>query len=139
MNKDKITIVFIVVPVLITLFLFLSVPSPKSVNLGNSYNNSYNDNKLHTEYLRISNVSLENNSSYSVCTGTLSVASYSPYKFHFIELKAAFVNRYGSTVDTDWTYGIGSEWLEPGESTKFRMSVDKDYNITDCKVTIMED
>lgn len=100
-------------------------------------NKSQNSNDL--SYLKISNVSLSSNSLYNICTGNISVASYSPYKYHYVKVKGAFTTSYGTTIDTDWTYAIGSEWLEPGESTKFRLSVDKDYSITNCKVSIMED
>ena len=40
-------------------------------------------------------------------------------------------------VDTDWTYAVGAEGLAPGESSTFRMSVDRDYSIRDCSVTLM--
>lgn len=96
-----------------------------------------NSNVLNTSYLSISDVSVTSNSSYTVCSGTISVKSYSPYKYHYIKVKGAFKNSYGTTIDTDWTYAIGSEWLEPGESSKFRLSVKKDYTINDCSVSIM--
>lgn len=102
-----------------------------------SYNNS--SNELNTVYLNISDIEVTSNSSYTICTGTISVSSYSPYKYHYIKVKGAFKTISGTTVDTDWTYAIGSEWLEPGESTKFRLSVSKDSRITDCSVTIMKD
>lgn len=105
-------------------------------SLSNSNTNNAN-NYLDTSYLTISDVSVTSNSSYTICSGTITVKSYSPYKYHYIKVKGAFKTSYGTTVDTDWTYAIGSEWLEPGESSKFRLSVNKDYTIKDCSVSIM--
>lgn len=123
--------------VLVTLITILI--KPYTYNESGSLNNDTNSysNNLDTTNLSISNVTITSNSSYTICSGTLSVKSYSPYRYHYIKVKGVFKNSYGSTVDTDWTYAIGSEWLEPGESTKFRLSVQKDYSIKDCSVTIM--
>ena len=125
--------------VLVTLITILI--KPHTYNEDGSLNNDTNSysNTLDTTNLSISDVTITSNSSYTICSGTISVKSYSPYKYHYIKVKGAFKNSYGSTVDTDWTYAIGSEWLEPGESTKFRLSVQKDYSIKDCSVTIMAD
>ena len=137
LNK-KIFISIIVISSIITLLTIIIAPH----EIDNSYDNSnynYNSNTLNTSFLKISNTSLISNSSYNICTGTITISSNSPYKYHYIKVKASFLNSYGTVVDTDWTYAIGSEWLEPGESSKFRLSVDKDYNISKCDVTIMED
>ena len=133
----------VVVASIITLLTIIFEPHEIYERNNNNNNNSYygntNSNKLDTRYLKISDTSLTSNSSYKVCTGTITVSSYSPYKYHYIKVKGSFLNNYGSVIDTDWTYAIGTEWLEPGESTKFRLSVEKDYNISKCVVTIMED
>lgn len=143
MNKIKKTssIGLIILCVLIILISIVSmIIKPYTYNedgrLSNS-NTTDNSNVLDTSYLSISDVSVTSNSSYTICSGTISVKSYSPYKYHYIKVKGAFKNSYGTTIDTDWTYAIGSEWLEPGESSKFRLSVKKDYTISDCSVSIM--
>lgn len=71
-----------------------------------------------------------------MCTGTITNNSSKTYRF--VEVKGAFKNSNGKVVDTDWTYAVGSEGLAPGESSTFRMSVTKQYDITDCDVSILE-
>lgn len=136
-------ILFMVTIIISTIITFMTISiKPHEINdINNSshnYNNDYRNNTLNKSYLKISNVNLNSSSSYNICTGSISVNSSSPYKYHFIKVKASFLDNYGKTIDTDWTYAIGNEWLEPGESNKFQLSVTKDYNISKCVVTIME-
>ncbi len=86
--------------------------------------------------LDISNVTVTSNSSYTVCTGTITNNGKKTYKF--VKVKGAFQNYSGTTLDTDWTYAVGSEGLAPGESKTFRMSVTKDYSISKCSVSIYD-
>ena len=39
--------------------------------------------------------------------------------YRYIKVKAVFKDRYGSTLDTDWTYAIDSTWLNSGETKTF--------------------
>ncbi len=88
-------------------------------------------------YLKISNVYVYSNSSYTIVEGTIKNTSlYNTYRF--VEVKGAFKDYSGDTVETDWTYAVGSEGLSPGESTTFRMSVDQSYGIEDCEVTLLD-
>lgn len=134
----KLFIGIIVISFIITLLTIVISPHEINDKYSNS-NNSYNTNSLNTSYLKISDINLSSNSSYNICTGSITVSNSSPYKYRDIKVKGSFLNSYGTVVDTAWTYAVGSEWLEPGESTKFRLSVEKDYNISKCVVTIMED
>ena len=93
-------------------------------------------NSVSTYDLKISGVKLENNSLYTVATGTFTNSSNKTVRF--VKIKGSFTDSRGNTVDTDWTYAVGSEGLAPGESTKWRMSVDKDYSIKSCDVSIMD-
>lgn len=86
--------------------------------------------------LKISNVSVTSNSSYTVCTGT--ITNNGKKNYSFVEVKGAFKNSSGTVLDTDWTYAVGSEGLAPGESKSFRMSVPKNYSISSCSVSIMD-
>lgn len=86
--------------------------------------------------LDFSNIKIETNSSYTICTGKVTNNGSRTYKF--VEVKGAFKDRSGNVVDTDWTYAVGSEGLAPGESTTFRLSVDKDYSIDTCSVSILD-
>jgi len=58
--------------------------------------------------------------------------------YKYVKVKGAFIDSRGNVVDTDWTYAIGGEGLEPGESTKFRLSVNKSFLIEDCDITFMD-
>ena len=89
-----------------------------------------------TAVLDFSNISITHNSSYTVCKGTITNNGRKTYTF--IEVKGAFKNASGTVVDTDWTYAVGSEGLNPGESATFRMSIDKDLSVKSCSVSLVD-
>jgi hypothetical protein len=89
---------------------------------------------LVTVYCSVSNVKVTSNSSYTICTGTVKNIS-TKYTFRYVKVKGSFLSSNGTVLDTDWTYAVGSEGLDPGESTTFRMSVTKNSSIKSCKVT----
>ena len=86
--------------------------------------------------MKISNIKLSSNSSYTVAEGT--ITNNSDQTVSYVEIKGSFKTSYGEVVDTDWTYAVGSEGLAPGESCKWRMSVSKDSSIKNCTVTILD-
>lgn len=108
---------------------YMSTGSSYSGTSGSSYESAYSA-------LKISGVSVTSNSSYTVCTGTITNNGKKTYKY--VKVKGAFKNSSGSTIDTDWTYAVGSEGLAPGESKTFRMSVSKNYSISKCSVSIYD-
>ena len=93
-------------------------------------------NPVYPYELKISNITISSNSSYTVAEGTITNNSDQTVKF--VEIKGAFETASGSVVDTDWTYAVGSEGLAPGESSKWRMSVSKDTKIKNCTVTVID-
>lgn len=93
-------------------------------------------NRVYSYELRISNITLSSNSSYTIAEGT--ITNNSDQTVSFVEIKGSFKSSYGTVVDTDWAYAVGSEGLAPGESCKWRMSVSKDSSIKDCTVTILD-
>ena len=86
--------------------------------------------------MEFSDIKIEHNSSYTVCTGK--VTNNGKKTYTFVEVKGAFKNSSGTVLDTDWTYAVGSEGLAPGESASFRLSVDKDRSISKCSVTLLD-
>ncbi len=94
--------------------------------------NSYNAE----DDLEFSNIRVSSNSSYTICTGK--VTNTGSRTYGYVEVKGAFKDYSGNVVDTDWTYAVGSEGLSPGESTTFRLSVDKDYSIETCSISILD-
>lgn len=86
--------------------------------------------------LKITVDRVTSNSSYSICTGSVKNTGKKTYKY--VEVKGAFKDSQGNVVDTDWTYAVGSEGLEPGESSTFRLSVPKQYKISSCTVTLKD-
>lgn len=86
--------------------------------------------------LKISNINLSSNNSYTIAEGT--ITNNSDETVSFVKIKGSFETSSGSVVDTDWTYAVGNEGLEPGESCKWRMSVSKDSSIRNCTVTILD-
>lgn len=86
--------------------------------------------------LKITDLEWDNNSSYNVCTGK--VKNTGDKTYYYVKVKGSFEDASGNVLDTDWTYAVGSEGLASGESTSFRLSVDKDQHITDCTVSILD-
>lgn len=86
--------------------------------------------------LKISDVKVYSEYSFTFAEGLLTNNSTSTVKY--VKLKGSFKSRLGTVIDTDWTYAVGSEGLAPGETCKWKMSVAKDYDITDCDVTILD-
>lgn len=93
-------------------------------------------NRVYSYELKISDVSLSSNSSYTIAEGT--ITNKSDQTVSYVKIKGSFETSSGAVVDTDWTYAVGSEGLAPGESCKWRMSVSKDRSIKDCTVTILD-
>ncbi len=106
-----------------------SSSSSSSSRSGDSYESAYS--ALHITVDRV-----QSNSSYTICTGSVKNDGNKTYKF--VTLKGSFKDARGNVVDTDWTYGVGAEGLAPGESTTFRLSVPKNYDIVSCSVSIMD-
>lgn len=88
------------------------------------------------DVLEFSNIDISHNSSYTVCTGTITNDGKKTYTF--VEVKGKFKDSSGTVLDTDWTYAVGSEGLAPGESTTFRLSVDKNTSIRKCTMEILD-
>jgi hypothetical protein len=92
--------------------------------------------ELAEEVLNFSNIKINHNSSYTVCTATITNSGKKTYTL--VEVKGKFENSSGTVLDTDWTYAVGSEGLEPGESTTLRLSVKKDRDIAKCELEILD-
>ncbi len=94
--------------------------------------------KLGNDYtmLQVSNVKIESDTNYTVCTGIVTNNGRNTYKF--IEVKGAFKTSNGTVVDTDSSYACGNEGLDVGESTSFRLSVPKNDSITSCDVNVFD-
>lgn len=88
------------------------------------------------DVLTFSDINISTNSSYSVCIAAITNNGKKTYAF--IEVKGRFKDSSGTTLDTDWTYAVGTEGLEPGESATFRLSVNKNSNITKCDFEILD-
>lgn len=86
--------------------------------------------------LQVSDLKVSYDSSYTICTGSVKNAGKKTYKF--IEVKGSFKNSSGTVLDTDSTYVVGSEGLSPGESSTFRMSIPKNYDVTSCSVSVYD-
>lgn len=115
--------------------------SSSSKSGSSSKSNSYSGSKsssYESKYtaLKVSDIKVTSNSSYTVCTGT--VTNTGKQKYTFVKVKGAFKDLKGKVLDTDSTYAAGSEGLAAGESTTFRMSVPKNVSIKTCTVTIMD-
>lgn len=94
------------------------------------------EQRVHSYELLISNVTISSNSSYTKASGTLT--NHGKGAVSFVQVKGQFQNSSGTTLDTDWTYAVGSEGLSPGESTKFELAVEKDSSIKKCSCIVLD-
>ena len=88
------------------------------------------------DVIDFSNININSNSSYTICTAT--VTNNGKRTYAFVKVKGKFENSSGTVLDTAWTYAVGSEELAPGESVSTRLSVEKDLNITKCDLEIID-
>lgn len=89
-------------------------------------------------YMKISNVKVKHDGNYTYCTGT--ITNTGTYNIKYVKVKASCKDRYGTVIDTDWTYAVDSSWLEPGESNNFEMMIrDESGKIKTCDVSILYD
>lgn len=102
-----------------------------------SSSSSYSSYESKYTALKISDVSVDTSYSYTHCSGTITNNGKKTYDY--VKVKGVFKDSVGNIVDTDWTYAVSSEGLEPGESKKFELSVKSDVEITDCSVSIISD
>lgn len=92
--------------------------------------------KVYSYELKISNVKLSSNSSYTIAEGT--ITNNSDQTVSYVKIKGSFKNNSGTVLDTDWTYAVGSEGLAPGESCTWRMSIKKNSSVKECSVSILD-
>lgn len=97
---------------------------------------SYNYDARSTYDLRISNVTTYTNSAASYCKGT--IENNGKKAFKFVQVKGAFKDRNGNTIETGNTYAVGGEGLEPGESTSFEIYCERNLNIASCTVSVYD-
>ena len=93
-------------------------------------------NYVSSSDLKITVGTITHNSVFTEVTGT--ITNNSDSEVSYVQIKGSFKNSSGTVIDTDWTYAVGSEGLAPGESCKWSMSVDKDYSIKQCSVSILD-
>lgn len=87
--------------------------------------------------LRISDIKLNTyGSSYIKASGT--ITNNSSYTVKYVKIKGSFESSSGAVVDTAWTFAVDSAGLAPGETCKWEMSVEKDYQISSCSVSILD-
>ena len=114
--------------------------SSRSSGSSGSYGSSY-DMDFSTYcllYLNVSNVRVTHSGNYTYVTG--SVKNTGTYSVRYVKVRAACKNSSGSVIDTDWTYAVDSDWLEPGESKTFEMMIrDPNNSIRSASVTIVTD
>ena len=120
----------------IVMVLFIDTSSDSLIDNNNKYKNETLEKEDGYSALEVSDVKITSNSLYVVCSGTMKNTGKNTYKF--VKVKCAFKDSEGNVIDTSWTYATGVEGLEPGESTKFELSVKKDSRITSCIVSILD-
>ena len=73
---------------------------------------------------------------YATVTGR--VKNESKYTYTYVRVKAIFMNKDEEVLDTNWTYLVGDEGIEPQESKTFSVSVPKNKSITKFQTSIFD-
>lgn len=97
---------------------YSSTSSTSKTISNSSYSlDSLNDGETWESALEITDIYYGQESSRLVYKASVKNNGKKTYKY--IKVKGAFLDRNGKTVDTDWTYAVGSEGLRPGEKSSF--------------------
>lgn len=148
MANKKFIIKICIIAILITFILFMIANiQTMSYRTQNTYETSNDDfttssNSYQSENassnLEITVYRTEHDGNYFVCHGKVTNNS-STKTYRYVKVKGSFKNEYEDVVDTDWTYAVGSEGLEPGESSTFRLSVNNVTGIIcSCDVKLLD-
>ena len=86
--------------------------------------------------LEVSNLNSSRSGDYLYITGSIRNTGMKTYKY--VELRVELLDKDGSVIDTDWTYGVGSEGIRPNEQKKFQIIVRYSSDIARYKVYIMD-
>lgn len=57
----------------------------------------------------------------------------------FVKVGVDLLDANGNTLDTDWTYAVGSEALQPGAAKSFDMHVPMDKRMREYRYYVMTD
>ncbi|MCD8290841.1 MAG: FxLYD domain-containing protein [Prevotella sp.] len=112
-----------------------SIPYVKSGSSASSSSSTQNSEDG-TAVLQVSDIKITNSSYHTTCTGSLKNTGSKTYKY--VKVKGSFKDANGNVIDTDSAYAVGSEGLEPGESTTFDVFVTKNSDIKSCDVTVYD-
>lgn len=89
--------------------------------------------------LTVDSIKTSSNYTYVYCTVKNVSSTYgSATRYRYVKVKGVFKDRYGSIVDTDWTYAVDSTWIEPGESKQFYFMV-RDTSVKSATLSIISD
>lgn len=78
----------------------------------------------------------DSNELYTRYVGTLTNVSDTTY--YFVKVKGTFMDANGNVIDTTSTYACGDEGLEPGETTKFTLSIARDDRISSVQCSVFD-
>lgn len=89
--------------------------------------------------LKLSVTSIKPSGSYSYvyCSVTNVSSLYgNATMYRYVKVKAVFKDKYGSIIDTDWTYAVDSAWLNSGETKTFYYMV-RNTSVASATLSIM--
>ena len=78
----------------------------------------------------------DSNELYTRYVGTLTNVSDTTY--YFVKVKGTFMDANGNVIDTTSAYACGDEGLEPGETTKFTLSIARDDRISSVQCSVFD-
>lgn len=110
--------------------------APSSYSSDSDYSSQMEFGTYCLLYMEISDVKLKHSGNYTYISGT--ITNTGNYQVKYVKVRAACKNYYGEIIDTDWTYAVDSDWLNPGESKTFEMMVKDEYHkISTAEVSVV--
>jgi len=107
----------------------------KGGKLFSSFFTTYTIVTSYHEELIIQNCEITSDEKHTICTGKVKNVSSTTHKY--IEIHGKFYEKNCvPNLDEAWTFAVGSEGLEPGESATFTLYVNKNDRIANCDVSV---
>ncbi len=107
--------------------------SDKDIKIGISNGNLVYETKLSA--LKLSDLKLSINSTYTVCEGK--ITNEGDCEYTSVKVNGCFKDSNGDVVDVNSIYAVGEEGLAPGETKIFKIMILKNNNVTTCDVDIV--
>lgn len=149
MDKSKKIAIAVVAVIVVALVVYVNVYNAKKdaeererqeqIDAWNEWYDSYGrEESIEFDgwiYLRLSDIEIENNGHTSkVAEGR--ITNNGEYGYEFVKITVDFLDEDGKTIESEWTYAVGGEGLEPGESKSWSVHTEYNTDIVEARASV---